>query len=106
MTDARHKAEAVATLQHKLVQMATQLTALSRQLEAEQKQFKETRKSEEEIREQGLRLAELHGSLRDVAGDVEARVKQVQGLSEELGRSTVIRDELMEEPRSVAVQAA
>ena len=86
VTDARHKAEAVATLQHKLLQMATQLTALSQQLEAEQKQFKETRKSEEEIREQGLRLAELHSSLRDVAGDVEARVKQVQGLGEELGR--------------------
>ena len=97
VTDARHKAEAVATLQPKLVQMATQLTALSQQLEAEQKQFKEIRKSEEEIREQGLRLAELHSSLRDVAGDVEARVKQVQGLSEELGQSTVIRDELMEE---------
>ncbi len=97
VTDEQHKLEAVAALQHKLLPMATQLTALGQQLEAEQKQFKEARKSEEEIREQGRRLAELHSSLRDVASDVEARLKQVQGLGEELGRSTAIRDELLEE---------
>ena len=97
VTDEQHKLEAVAALQHKLLPMGTQLTALSQQLEAEQKQFKEARKSEEEIREQGRRLAELHSSLRDVASDVEACLKQVQGLGEELGRSTAIRDELLEE---------
>ena len=45
----------------------------------------------------GARLTELQTALRDVAGDVQARLKEVQGLSDELGRSTAIRDELVEE---------
>ena len=104
VTDEQHKLEAVAGLQYKLLPMATQLTALSQQLEAEQKQFKEARKSEEEIRGQGRRLAELQSSLGDVASDVEARLKQVKGLGEELGRSTAIRDELLEELGRVQVK--
>ena len=97
VTDAQHKLEAVAALQHKLLPITTHVKTLSQQLEMTQNQFKNAQKSEEEILEQGRRLTELQTALRDVAGDVQARLKEVQGLSDELGRSTAIRDELVEE---------
>ena len=97
VTDAQHKLEAVGALQHKLLPIATQLAKLSQQLEKAQSQFKDAQKSEADILEQGRRLTELQTALRDVAGDVDSRLKQVHGLSEELGRSTAIRDELIEE---------
>jgi chromosome segregation ATPase len=97
VTDAQHKLESVNALQHKLLPITTQLTTLTQQLDAAQSQFQEVQKSEEEILEQGRRLTGLQTAVREVASDVDGRLKQVQGLSDELGRSSTIRDELVEE---------
>ena len=97
MLDAQQKVDAVAAAQGKIMPIANRLDVLNTQLEKAQSQFKEVQRDEAVIKEQQVRLAELVESSRTLATETGERMKQLQALSEELGRSASVKDELIAE---------
>ena len=95
--DAQQKLEAVGTLQNKLLPMTTQMASLRSQIDKGLAVFKESQRNEGEIAAQEKRLAELLDGSRQVAASVDERLKQIQGLIEELTRGSTVKDELVQE---------
>ena len=95
MVDAQHKAEAVAALQARILPMTDQVSSLQQDIERVQARLGEVQRDEATVTEQEKHFAELLTQSRGVAAEVAERVRQMQSLSEELGRSTTVRDELL-----------
>jgi len=95
--DAQGKLDGVATLQAKLLPLATQVAALKNavdKLEGDAQRLHDQRRA---IAEHEKRLSEMQESARSVSTLVDERLRQIQGLSEEMKRATALRDELLAE---------
>ena len=97
VNDAQQKLDAVSGLQHKLLPLTTQVATLKTQLDKAQAAFKEAKRDEADLASQEKRLSELMDGSRSVSTSVDERLKQVQGLTEELTRGTGVKDELVQE---------
>jgi chromosome segregation ATPase len=97
VTDAQQKLEGVSAVQGKLLPLTTQLLALKSEIEKVHSRFVAAQQEEATLADQERRLAEMLAASRDAAGEAGERLKQVQGLAEEVGRSAVIKDELLQE---------
>ena len=97
VSDAQQKIDAVGAVQHKLLPITAQVAVLKGQIDKTAAAFKAGQQDEAKITAQETRLAELLDASRAVAVEVGDRVKQIEGLSAELGRSSVVKDELVEE---------
>ena len=95
--DAHQKLQAVSSLQHKLLPISTQVASLRSQIDKAAAAFKGSQRDEAELAAQEKRLTVLADGSRDVAASVEERLKQIQGVSEELTRASTIKEELTEE---------
>ena len=94
---AHQKLQAVSSLQHKLLPISTQVASLRSQVEKAATAFKGSQRDEAELAAQEKRLTVLADGSRDVAASVEERLKQIQGVSEELTRASTIKEELTQE---------
>ena len=97
VSDVQQKIDAVGALHHKLLPITAQVAVLKGQIDKSATAFKQAQQDEAQITAQETRLVELVDASRAVAVEVGERVKQVEGLSAELGRSSVLKDELVEE---------
>ncbi len=95
MVDAQHKLESVSVLQTKLLPMTDRVHTLQTDVEKAQARLEEVKRDEADVAEQEKRFVELLAASRGVSTEVAERVRQMQALSEELGRSSTVRDELM-----------
>ncbi len=96
--DARPKLEAVRALQQKLLPLASQMETLKTESEKAHSAFKEVKLDQSELASQEKRLTELMDGIRGAAASIEERFfKQVQGLTEEVARGAVTKDELIQE---------
>ena len=97
VSDVQQKIDAVGAAHHKLLPITAQVAVLKGQIDKSATAFKQAQQDEAQITAQETRLVELVDASRAVAVEVGERVKQVEGLSAELGRSSVLKDELVEE---------
>ena len=97
VSDAQQKIDAIGAVQHKLLPITAQVAVLKGQIDKTAAAFKAGQQDEAKITAQETRLAKLLDASRAVAVEVGDRVKQIEGLSAELGRSSVVKDELVEE---------
>ena len=97
MVDAQHKLETVRALQTRLVPLVAELKALRTEIAGAQERIARVKHDEETVAAQEARYAELVEASRGVATDVAERTRQMQTLSEELARSTTIKDDLLVE---------
>ena len=97
VTTAHQKLDAVSALQHKLLPLTTQVATLKTQIDKTQTALKEARRDNAELASQEKRRSELVDGSRSVATSVDERLKQVQGLTEELSRGAGVKDELVQE---------
>jgi hypothetical protein len=95
--DAQHKLQAVHALQTRLVPLVAELNALKKEIGTAQERIGGVMFDEATVAEQERRLVELVAASRTVATDVAERSRQMQGLSEELARTTAVKDELLAE---------
>jgi DNA repair exonuclease SbcCD ATPase subunit len=97
MEDAQHKLDAVRVLQTTLLPLVSEVTKLQSEIGSAQKRLDGTKFGEVAIIEQEKRYAELVAMSKNVGNDVAERVRQMQVLGEELGRSAKVKDELLGE---------
>lgn len=97
MLDAQQKIEGVAALQAKILPMDNRLAILHDRLEKIGARIKSVQRDDAVLTEQQARLTEMVEAGRSLAADTAERMKQTQTLTEELGRSTGIKDELIAE---------
>jgi chromosome segregation ATPase len=92
--DAQHKLEAVRTLEGQLVPLVEQLEALRTEVRTAGDQLKAVKYDEATIAEQEKQLSNLVAASRTAAAEVADHTRQLQGLSEDLARTTAIKNEL------------
>lgn len=97
MVDAQHKLEAVRALQGRLLPLVTDLNMLKAEIGRAHERIQTVKADESTIAEQEKRFTELVAAGKAVAVEVFERTRQMQVLSEELARSTGIKDELLVE---------
>ena len=97
VTDVQQKLGGVGTVQRKLLPLTAQIGTLKGQIDKVHGAFKEARQDETAIAAQEKRLAELVDASRAAAREASERLKQVEALSAELARSTLVKNELVEE---------
>src|SRR6185436_12246125 len=97
VTDARQKLEGVTAIQAKLLPLTTQLSMLKSQIEKVHARFIAAQQEEATLADQEKRLAEMLVASRHATGEAGERLKQVQGLADEVARSAAIKDELLQE---------
>ena len=95
--DARQKLESVGALQKQLLPLTSQLSMLENQIEKVHGRFVEAQQEEATLAEQERRLGEMLAASRTYAGEAAEREKAVQGLADQVSRSSVIKDELLQE---------
>src|SRR5215470_12891159 len=97
MADAQHKLDDVRALQQRLVPLVAELNTLRKEIKTAQERIDSVKVDKDTITAQTARFGELVEASRDIASDVAERTRQMQALSEELIRSTSVKDELMSE---------
>src|SRR5262249_40841883 len=97
MVDAQSKLESVRQLQQRLVPLVAELNHLRTEVGGASERINTVKLDEAAVLEQEKRLTELTSAGRAIAADVAERVRQMQALSEELARSTAIKDEMLAE---------
>jgi hypothetical protein len=95
--DAQLKLEGVRALQQRLVPLVAEMNTLQSNVAATHERLDKVKLDEGTIVEQERRLTELVTAGRAVAAEVAERTRQMQGLSEELSRTTGVKDELLAE---------
>ncbi len=110
--DVQQKLEAVTAVQKALLPLRTEISVVKSQVEKAHARFKEAQKEDAVLADQERRLTELLTANRNASTEAASSLKQVQGLTEELRRSTQTKDELVDElnrvqarQRDVAAQA-
>src|SRR5207248_9405338 len=91
VTDAQQKLETVSTVQNKLLPLTAQLSMLKSQIEKAHARFVAAQREEAALAEQERRLNEMLNASRTISSDAGERLKQVQGLAEEVSRSAAIK---------------
>ena len=97
MVDAQNKLVDVHALQTRLVPLVAEINVLRTQIETAHERIASVKYDEATVAEQQKRYAELVVVSKAVAVDVAERARQMQILSEELARSSSIKDELLGE---------
>src|SRR5262249_10964115 len=97
MIDAQQKLESVRQLQQRLVPLVAELNALRTSIGTAHERINGVKFDEATVADQEKRLAELVSASKAVATEVAERARQMQTLSEELARSTAIKDQMLAE---------
>jgi chromosome segregation ATPase len=97
MADAQLKLDGVSALQQRLIPLVAELNTLKTEIDGANDRLGRLEYDEATVTEHEKRYAELVASSRAVATEVAERTRQMQGLSEELTRTTGIKDELLVE---------
>jgi chromosome segregation ATPase len=112
LSDTQQKLDAVSGLQQKLLPLTAQVATLKMELEQTKGGSRALQQDEGQVAAQQKRLAELMDASRALTGVADERLRQVQSLTNELGRGTALKEELVQElarlqgrQRDVATQA-
>ena len=97
VVDTQQKLDGVTALQHKIVPLVTEVERLSDSITETQQQVASIRQDEAAIGEQKAQLADLVEQSRALAADVAGRVRQVQGVADQLTRAAEVKDQLLGE---------
>jgi chromosome segregation ATPase len=97
ISDAQLKLDGVSALQSRLLPITSQVATLQQTLETSQKLVDTMKKDEAVVHEQQARFAELVEQGRRQAAEAGERLKQVQAVSDDLGRATTLKEELLAE---------
>ena len=97
VVDVQQKLDAVATMQARLVPITSQIAALQSSLEKSEQLAQSVKQEESVVHEQKARLTELVEQARGLAAETAERLKQVQTVSDELGRAGALKEELLTE---------
>ena len=97
VVDAQQKLDGVAAHQGRLLPISSQVAALVRTLEKSQQLVETMKKDEAVVHEQEARFAELVEQGRALSAETAERLKQVQAVSDDLGRATALKDEVLTE---------
>lgn len=95
--DAQQKLDGVAALQGRLLPITQQVAALMLSLDKSQQLVDSVKKDEVVVQEQQARLAELVEQGKALAAETAERLKQVQAVSDDLGRATALKEEVLAE---------
>jgi len=113
LADVEQKLEALSAVHHALEPLRTEVAELKTQTDQAYTRFKDAQQAEAVVAEQGRRLEALVSANRNASAEVAVSLKQVQGLADELKKSTATKDGLLEEltrvqgrQRDVMAQAA
>ena len=97
IADAQQKLDGVAALQGRLLPITAQVGALQQTLENSQKLVEAMKKDEAIVHEQHARFAELVEMGKKQGAETSERLKQVQTVSDDLGRAVTLKEELLAE---------
>jgi len=95
--DVQQKLDGVAAMQTRLVPLTTQVATLAQSLEKSQQLASSVKQEEAVIHDQTARLTELVEQGKVLAAENAERLKQVQTVSDDLGRAAAIKEELLTE---------
>ena len=95
--DAQQKLDGVASLQGRLLPITSQVATLLQTLEKSQHAVDTLKKDENLVHEQRARFAELVDQGKALSTETAERLKQVQAVSEDLGRATALKEEVLAE---------
>ena len=97
VVDVQQKLDGVAALQTRLVPLTTEVATLAQSLEKSQLLAASVKQDEMVIHDQTARLTELVEQGKSLAAETGERLKQVQKVSDDLGRAAGIKEELLTE---------
>ena len=97
VVDVQQKLDGVASMQARLAPITTEVAALQKSIETSQVLAQSVKQEESVVHDQKARLTELVEHGRALAADTAERLKQVQSVTEELGRAGAIKEELLTE---------
>ncbi len=97
VVDVQQKLDGVAAMQARLAPITSQVATLQSSLEKSEQLVQSVKQDESVVHEQKARLTELVEQGRSLAADTAERLKQVQTVSDELGRAGAIKEELLTE---------
>ena len=97
VVDVQQKLDGVAVMQQRLAPITSDVAALQTSLEKSQQLAQSVKQDEVVVHDQQARLTELVEQGRSLAAETAERLKQVQTVSDELGRAAAIKEELFTE---------
>lgn len=97
VVDVQQKLDGVASMQTRLAPITNEVAALQKSLEKSHALAQSVKQDEAVVHDQKARLTELVEQGRTLAAETAERLKQVQTVSDELGRAAAIKDELLTE---------
>jgi chromosome segregation ATPase len=97
VVDVQQKLDSVAAMQARLAPITTQIAALQASLEKSEQLAQSVKREDAVVHEQKARLTELVEHGKNLSAETAERLKQVQAVSEELGRAGAIKEELLTE---------
>ena len=97
VVDVQQKLDGVAAMQNRLAPITSQVAALQQSLERSEQLAQSVKQEESVVHEQKARLTELVEQGRSLAAETAERLKQVQTVTDDLGRASAIKEELMTE---------
>lgn len=97
VVDVQQKLDGVSTTQQRLAPITNEVAALQKSLEKSLQLAQSVKQDEAVVHDQKARLTELVEQGRSLAADTAERLKQVQTVSDELGRAGAIKEELLTE---------
>jgi chromosome segregation ATPase len=97
VVDAQQKLDGVAATQTRLLPITAQVAALGQSLEKSQRLAQSVKQDEMVVHDQKARLTELVEQSQNLAAETAERLKQVQGVSDDLTRAAAIKEELLTE---------
>ncbi len=97
VVDVQQKLDGVAAMQQRLAPITNEVAALQKSLEKSLQLAQSVKQEEAVVHDQQARLTELVEQGRSLASETAERLKQVQTVSDELGRAGAIKEELLTE---------
>ena len=97
VVDAQQKLDGVAALQGRVLPMVSQVAVLTQTLEKSQQLVQSLQIDEAQVQQQRAQFAELTEQGKALAAETAERLKQVRGVSDDLGRATALKEELLAE---------
>jgi chromosome segregation ATPase len=94
VVDAQQKLDGVAALQGRVMPMVTQVSTLMQTLERSQQLVQSLKIDEAQVQQQRAQFAELTEQGKALAAETAERLKQVRGVSDDLGRAATLTEEL------------
>jgi protein HOOK2 len=94
VVDAQQKLDGVAALQGRVMPMVTQVGTLMQTLEKSQQLVQSLKIDEAQVQQQRAQFAELTEQGKALAAETAERLKQVRGVSDDLGRAATLKEEL------------